>query len=361
MSKKNTPELRIGKRVVSPDQPTYFIADIAANHDGSLPRAIELIKLASAAGADCVKFQHFRAKHIVSGRGFEDLGGKFDHQSKWEKSVFEVYKEASLDWNWTQVLKAEADKAGVEFMTSPYDFEAVDHVDPFVNAFKIGSGDITWLEIIGHIASKNKPVILATGASSLQDVETAVAVIRSEGVPFSILQCNTNYTGDDSNVSHSNLKVIDSYLELFPDAVVGLSDHTPGDVTVLGAIAKGARIIEKHFTDDNSRSGPDHLFSMNPQSWREMVERSRLLESALGDGFKKVEENELKTVIVQRRSVRFNQRLHSGHVVTRDDLRIVRPAPADSFSPGSVDSIIGRRLIVDVDADQAVSESNFAN
>ena len=361
MSKKDIPELHIGKRVISLVQPTYFIADIAANHDGSLARAIELIRLAAAAGADCVKFQHFRAKQIVSRRGFEDLGGKFDHQSKWEKSVFEVYEEASLDWSWTEVLKAEADKSGVEFMTSPYDFGAVDHVDPFVTAFKIGSGDITWLEIIRHIASKNKPVILATGASTLQDVEAAVAVLRSESVPFSILQCNTNYTGHDSNVSHSNLNVIDAYLELFPDAVIGLSDHTPGDVTVLGAIAKGARIIEKHFTDDNSRSGPDHLFSMNPQNWKEMVQRSRLLESALGDGAKKVEDNELQTVIVQRRSVRFDKKLQTGHVVTHDDLRIVRPAAAGSFSPENVDSIIGRRLLVDVDEDQAVSESNFAN
>ncbi len=145
-------------------------------------------------------------------------------------------------------------------------------------AYKIGSGDITWLEAIDHMASKGKPVILATGAATLAEVENAVASITRHGVPYSVMQCNTNYTGVSENLHHIHLNVLNTYRERFPDAVLGLSDHTHGHVSVLGAVAIGARIIEKHFTDDVTKEGPDHHFSMTPATWREMVDRTRDLE-----------------------------------------------------------------------------------
>ena len=137
----------IGSRLVGPDQPTYFIADVAANHDGSLERAKSLMTLAQEAGADCAKFQHFRAEHIVSDFGFKALGGQQSHQASWDKSVFEVYQAASLPWEWTAPLAAHAQQIGIEFMSAPYDLEAVAHLDPYVNAFKVGSGDINWLDV----------------------------------------------------------------------------------------------------------------------------------------------------------------------------------------------------------------------
>ena len=163
----NVPDrtLTIQGQTIGEASPTYFIADIAANHDGDPGRAKALIHLAAAAGADAAKFQHFAAATIVSDAGFKSLGGQQSHQSSWKKSVFEVYADASVPTRWTQALKDTCDEAGIAFFTSPYDLELVDHVDPFVPAFKVGSGDITWLEIVEHMARKGKPVLIASGAS----------------------------------------------------------------------------------------------------------------------------------------------------------------------------------------------------
>ncbi|MBU6280223.1 MAG: N-acetylneuraminate synthase family protein, partial [Actinomycetales bacterium] len=246
----------IGGRVIGRNEPTYFIADIAANHDGSLERALELMTLAKAAGADCAKFQHFRASHIVSDAGFRALGGQQSHQASWQKSVFEVYEDASLPWEWTAQLAAHGKHIGIEFMSAPYDLEAVAHLNPFVNAFKVGSGDINWLEELRAIAGYGKPVLLATGAASLDDVDRAMEVLQAAGVDIVLMQCNTNYTGGVENARYTNLRVLTQYAERFPGVTLGLSDHTPGHVTVLGAVALGARVVEKHFTDDTSRIGP---------------------------------------------------------------------------------------------------------
>ena len=148
--------LKIGKKRISLKHPTYFIADIGANHDGSIIRAKKLIKLAKFAGADAAKFQHFAAKTIVSDKGFKKMKSESSHQKKWKKSVFEVYKSASINSNWTKILKIYCDKLGIEFMTSPYSLEILNEINPFVKAIKIGSGDITWIDIIKEIAKKKK-------------------------------------------------------------------------------------------------------------------------------------------------------------------------------------------------------------
>ncbi len=148
--------MKIGKHEIGDEFPTYFIADIAANHDGDLDRAKKLIRLAAENGANAAKFQHFEAETIVSDFGFKDLGAQQSHQAKWKKSVFDVYKDASLDLSWTPILKDECDKAGIDFFTSPYSYDLVDHVDEYVPAYKIGSGDITWHGIIEYIAKKKQ-------------------------------------------------------------------------------------------------------------------------------------------------------------------------------------------------------------
>ena len=344
----------IGSAVIGPDAPTYFIADIAANHDGDLERALSLITRAKEAGADAAKFQHFRAEHIVSDYGFRSLGGQQDHQAAWTKSVFETYQDASLPWDWTAVLAEHCQRIGIEFMSSPYDLEAVAHLDPFVNAFKIGSGDINWLEEVAFIASLGKPVILATGASSLDDVHRAMTVLTRAGVDIVLMQCNTNYTGAAANVSFVNLRVLTQFAELFPGAVLGLSDHTPGHVSTLGAVALGARVIEKHFTDDTTRVGPDHGFSLDPITWRAMVDDTRRLEAALGSGIKGVEDNERATEVLQRRCVRAARPLTAGEVLARADVVVLRPAPLVAVPAQDVGLVVGRRVVVDLTEGQHV-------
>jgi sialic acid synthase SpsE len=332
-----SPRLMIGEREIALDRPTYFIADIAANHDGDLDRAKDLIWRAKEAGADAVKFQHFLAEKIVSDLGFRQLGGQIAHQAAWQKSVFEVYRQYSLNRDWDLTLVATARDAGIDWMTTPYDREATDAVADLLLAFKIGSGDVTWLESIEHIASKGKPVLLATGASALVEVERAVDAVLKHNPQLCLLQCNTNYTGSLENLRFVNLRVLQSYAVHWPGLPLGLSDHTPGHATVLGAIALGARVVEKHFTDDCTRVGPDHGFSMTPGTWRE-------LEAALGDGIKRIEENERDSAVVQRRCLRLARDLNAGAVIRREDLVALRPAPKGSFAPWEVDAVVGQRL-----------------
>lgn len=341
--------IRIGKRTLGLEHPTYFIADISANHDGELERAKALVHLCAEAGADAAKFQNFRAAEIVSKHGFEALGG-LSHQAKWKRSVFDVYKSASLPWEWTEPLKKECEKAGIDYFSAPYDFDAVDMLDPYVELYKIGSGDITWDEMLRKIAGKGKPVLLATGASDVGEVLHAVQVIQETNRDLVLMQCNTNYTASLENFRHIHLNVLTTYRSMFPDVVLGLSDHTPGHATTLGAVTLGARAIEKHFTDDNSREGPDHPFSMTPATWREMVDRTRELELALGSGAKFVAENEGDTVVVQRRCLRARRDLPKGTVLSRADLDVLRPAPRDGIFPGDIPRVVGLTLGQDVAA-----------
>lgn len=353
--------LKLGKKLVGRDHPTYFIADISANHDGNLERAKLLIRLCAEAGADAAKFQNFRASKIVSDRGFREMGGQLSHQSKWKKTVFEVYQGASLPWEWTPELRRECEACGIEYFSAPYDLEAVDMLDPYVNLFKIGSGDITWPAMLGKVAAKQKPVLLATGASEMGEVERAVEEILKINPNLVLMQCNTNYTASLENFQHIHLRVLETYREKFPALVLGLSDHTPGHATVLGAVALGARVIEKHFTDDNGRDGPDHPFSMTPSSWREMVDRTRELEYALGASRKFVAENEQQTVVVQRRCLRATADLKAGTILEEEMLEALRPAPKDAVMPFELSRVIGRKLIRDVTQGEHLRWTLLAN
>lgn len=337
-------KIKINKKVISEKSKTYFIADIAANHDGSLSRAKKLIRLAAINGADAAKFQHFKAKTIVSKYGFSKIG-KITHQKKWKKSVFEVYKDASINALWNVQLQKECRKYKIDFLTSPYDLEYVNEVNKFIPAFKIGSGDITWKDIIIKIAKKKKPVLIATGASKLSEVIAAVKLISKYNKKIVIMQCNTNYTNSIENFKYINLNVLNQYKVLFKNKVLlGLSDHTPGCETVLGAVTLGARIIEKHFTDNNNRNGPDHKFSMNPSSWKRMILATRNLEESLGNGKKIVEKNENEARIVQRRGAWAKYNLSKGIKLKKNMINFLRPCPKNSISIFKVDKLIGKKL-----------------
>lgn len=330
---------KIKNRIIDLNNPTYFIADIAANHDGNFNKALELIYAAKEAGADGAKFQHFKAETIVSKKSFDRMRSKLDHQKSWKKSVFQVYKDASINFNWTDKLKKACKKIKIDFFTAPYDLEYIDKLEKYVSAYKIGSGDITWLESLEKISKKNKPVILATGASTISEVKQAVKLILRKNKNLSLMQCNTNYTGSLENFKYINLNVLKTYKKLFPKITLGLSDHTPGHATVLGAIALGARIVEKHFTLSNKSIGPDHSFSMNPSNWREMIDRSRELELSLGSEIKKIEKNELQTAVVQRRGAHLIKDVEKNQKINLKDLIFLRPALKDSIKPNEIKKI----------------------
>jgi N-acetylneuraminate synthase len=335
-------EIIIGNRKIGLKYFPYFIADIAANHDGDINRALRLIELAKEAGADAAKFQNFKAEKIVSDVGFKQLG-QMSHQKEWKKSVFETYQDASIPLDWTPLLKKKCDEVGIEYFTSAYDFEAVDAVENYVNCYKVGSGDITWTNMLEYIAKKGKPVLLATGASNFSDVSRAVTVINNYNHKIIIMQCNTNYTATIENFEHINLNVLNSFKHDYPNVILGLSDHTKGYTTVLGAIALGARVIEKHFTDDDNRNGPDHHFSMVPIEWKQMVKVSSELFASLGDGIKKIEKNEEQTFKMQRRSIYMCKPKMKGEHLYDNDIIMLRPYNEDGFAPYEVDLVLGKK------------------
>lgn len=337
--------ITVNGRSISIDQPSYFIADIAANHDGDLERAKALIWLAKEAGADAAKFQHFKAEKIVSDLGFKSLGSQQSHQANWKKSVFEVFQDYECNREWNQELIQTAAQAKIDFITTPYDTDAVDELDPYLPAYKIGSGDITWIEFIEYVAKRNKPLFIASGASNLADVERAVAAALQHNRQLVLMQCNTNYTGSLENFKFINLNVLKSYALKYPEMILGLSDHSPGHATVLGAIALGARVVEKHFTDDASRVGPDHGFSMTPKTWREMVDRSRELENALGDGIKRVEPNETQTASLQQRCLYLTRDIGAGEILSAADVEALRPVQDNSFKPYELVTAIGKKML----------------
>ena len=208
----------------------------------------------------------------------------------------------------------------------------------------MGSGDITWLELIAYIAAKQKPYMIATGASTMNDVQRAVSSALKINPQMCLMQCNTNYTASLENFKYIHLNVLNTYREIYPDLVLGLSDHTPGHSSVLGAITLGAKVVEKHFTDCCNREGPDHAFSMNPKTWREMIDRARELENALGFGIKMVEKNELETVVLQRRAICLLDDIAKGTILRREHLTMLRPCPDDAIPPYDIEKCIGRKV-----------------
>lgn len=337
-------KFRIGNKYVGHKCPAYFIADIAANHNGNINKAIDLIYSAADSGANAAKFQHFEAETIVSDFGFKQLGRQKSHQATWKKSVFEVYKKASLPFKWTPILQKHCQKAGIEFLTSPYSLELVEKVNKYVSAFKVGSGDITWFEIIKKMSQKNKPVIIATGASTEKEVNNVINYVSKINKNLCIMQCNTNYTANYENFKFINLNFLEYLKKKYPNLILGLSDHTLGHSTVLGAITLGAKIIEKHFTLSNSLIGPDHKFSMTPKTWKDMVTACRELEWSLGNGIKKVEKNEKETVILQRRSIRAARNIIKGTRLKIKDVSILRPCPKNSIEPNLLKKIISKKI-----------------
>ncbi len=343
---------KLHDRIIGPNYPTYFIADIAANHDGDLQRAKLLIRLAKQAGADAAKFQNFDAPKIVSDYGFSHMNAQVSHQASWKKSVTEVYRAASIPFEWTLTLMEECNEVGIHYFSSPYDFEAIDFLDQYVEIYKAGSGEIDWIEALERMARKGKPFFVATGASTIGEVQRAVHAILKINKQLVLMQCNTNYTASPKNYDYLHVNVLKTYAAMFPDVILGLSDHTHALAPVLAAVTLGARVIERHFTDSNEREGPDHKFAMNPENWAKMVEETRLLERSLGGADKFIAENEKDTAIVQRRCLRAAREIKAGEVFTRKMIDVLRPATPGAIKPYEIPDVIGTKALHDFELGQ---------
>jgi sialic acid synthase SpsE len=346
--------IQVGDFNLTQNSKSYIIAEIGANFDSSLEIAKKYCLAAKEAGADCAKFQSFKAEKIASDGGFKQMKLKGVHGT-WDKSVYEVFKSVEFPREWHKPVSDYCKEIGIDFSTSPYDFEAVDLcIELNVPFIKIGSGEITWLEMIEKIALTQKPIFLATGDATMSEIDDAIKTIESTGNKNVVLmQCITNYP---SQIESANINVLKTYSSAF-DILTGYSDHSPGNVVVLGAIALGAKVIEKHFTLDKNGKGPDHPHSMDFNEFKSMVDDIRNLELAMGSTRKFVVEEEQETVYVQRRGLYINKDMKKGDIITDKDIAVLRPALG--IYPKYKNTVIGHPLHQDIKKDTPLTWDHF--
>jgi len=330
-------EIRVGNRYVGDGEPVYIIAEIGSNFDGDLSSALKLIDLAKSCGCDCAKFQSFLPDKIINKKAF---GSKSSFQANWSKSVYDTYKDASLPREWHRKLADHCKEIGIDFMSSPYDKEAVDLLDSLdVTAFKIGSGEITNLEFLEYVGSKKRPVILGTGASNMEEIEDAVTTIRNtNNNDIILLQCVTQYP---SPIEYSNIRAMVTLKEAF-DCQVGYSDHSDGNITIIGAVSLGACVIEKHFTNNRNKIGPDHPFAADVSQMTLITHSVREIEKALGSSIKQLTEIEKETVIIQRRGLYTRQDWKQGARITRNMVDVLRPY--NGLEPKCLSTLLGMKV-----------------
>jgi len=327
----------------------FIIAEAGVNHNGKLKLAYKLVDKAKEAGVDAVKFQTFNPKKLVS-----KMAKMATYQKKnigKEKTQQEMLSELSLKKEDFLKIKDYCDKNGIMFLSTPFDEDSADFLEPLVPYFKIGSGEITNLPFLRHIASKRKPIILSTGMSYLGEVETAVNTIKAMNseIELYLLHCTTNYP---CPINEVNLKAMHTLREAFK-LPIGYSDHTQGIEVPIAAVAMGAQIIEKHFTLDNTMEGPDHKASLEPEELKEMALKIRNIELALGDGIKKPNESEIKIKQVARKVLVINRNLEKDDEIKRAYIEIKRAGKG--ISPYDLEKVIGRRLVKKIDEDEPLT------
>lgn len=323
-------KIRLADRWIGEGEPCFIIAEVGSNHDGSLGTAKTLIKIAKDAGADAVKFQTFKAEKKVS--------------KKMLPRMFNVLKRYELKPEWHPELKGLAEKLGIIFLSTPFDEENVDLLDRMdVPAFKVSSGDLTYLPLLRHIAKKAKPIILSTGGANLAEIEEAINTIKNErNGEVILLHCVMDYP---AKIEDANIRAMTTLRDSF-HLPVGYSDHSLGTLVPLAAIAMGASIIEKHFSLDRSLPGPDHPFALEPHELKRMIRDIRLLEKTMGNGIKHATINERNIIPIGRRSLVASQDIPKGTTLSREMIKILRPAKG--IAPKYLDLVLGRKTKVDI-------------
>jgi sialic acid synthase SpsE len=332
--------VRLGTREVGPGRPCYVIAEAGANHDRDLDVARRLIDVAAEAGADAVKFQTYSGRTLYSTKT-----PRFDYLGELgAKPAHELLDDIALPREWQPILAAHCRDAGIEFLSSPFDRAAVDELDALdVAAYKIASFELVDVPLIEYTASKGR---------ALGEIEDAVYAARAAGAPdLCLLQCASLYP---SPAHIMNLRAIPTMAAAF-DAPVGLSDHTLGLHVAAAAVALGASLLEKHFTLDRTRSGPDHPFAIEPGELKELVAHVRDVEAALGDGVKRgpSDEERVEMYAKARRSVVAARAIPAGTRVTREMLTIKRPG--HGIAPKLIEALVGRVAAVDIDDDEVLT------
>jgi len=346
--------IELDQRKIGPDNPCFIIAEAGVNHNGDLNMARQLIDVAIEAKADAVKFQTFKADHVMT--PFAPKASYQKDATGPEESQLDMVRKLELSKEAHEELASYAMERGILFMSTPFDEPSVDLLDGLgIPIFKIPSGEITNLPFLEYVSNKKKPIIMSTGMSTLGEVETAVEIVSDTGNnQLVLLHCVSNYPAAPADV---NLLAMLTMRQAF-GCPVGFSDHTLGIEIPIAATALGACVIEKHFTLDRSLPGPDHQASLEPDQLAEMIRAIRNVEVSLGDGKKHPAHREIEIAKIARRSLVAAQDINSGTMIEKDMISIKRPGTG--LHPPMLNQLIGRRTRIDISAGEILTLSMFS-
>jgi len=333
--------IQIKNRKIGDGYPAYIIAEMSANHSGSIERAKEIIRAAKESGADCVKIQTYTPDTLTI-----DCDNEYFHidNGTWEgENLYKLYGKAYTPWEWQKELKEEADRIGIDFFSTPFDVSSVEFLEELsVEFYKIASFEMVDLPLLRHIASKGKPIIMSCGMGTEEEINEALEAIYETGNrEVAILKCSSAYPAISDDM---NLKTIADMKAKF-EIPVGLSDHSMGYLGAVTAVALGANVIEKHFCISRAIENPDASFSMEPAEFKEMVDKIRQVEKAMGKVSYGASDQE-KNSLVFRRSIFVTKDLKKGDVLSKENVRVIRPGYGEK--PKYIDDILGMQVQSDV-------------
>lgn len=328
--------IRIGERTIGDGAPCFIIAEAGSNHNGRLEQALRLIEVAAEAGADAVKFQLFRADRLYpKGAGASDY-------LKIDRSIYDIIEEMEMPYDWLPRLAGYCRQKQILFLCSVFDEESVDRLDPFVPAHKVASYEMTHLPLVQAIARKGKPVFVSTGTANFEEVGETVQAFRETGnESLALMQCTGAYPAP---LDALNLRALVQLKSAF-HVPAGLSDHSRDPwVAPMAAAALGANLLEKHFTLSNRLPGPDHAFAVEPEELRQMIQKVREVEQALGTGEKRVQEAEQEMRRFARRSIYAVKNIQAGETLTKENMAVLRSGKlSEGLPPKEYPSVMGRR------------------
>jgi N-acetylneuraminate synthase/sialic acid synthase len=340
--------LQVGRTLIADDGPCFVVAEIGHNHQGSVEQAKRLFDEAKRCGADAVKLQKRDNRSLYTADFFNK---PYENENSFGPT-YGAHREA-LEFGRAEYeeLRAYAAELGIEFFATAFDFPSVDFLAELdVALFKVASGDLTNTPLLRYVAEVGKPVVFSTGAGTLDDVRRAYDTVAEVNEQVALLQCTAGYPAEWHEL---DLRVIQTYRELFPDAVVGFSSHDNGIAMAVVAYILGARIVEKHFTLNRALKGTDHRFSLEPQGLRKMIRDLGRTHVALGDGTKTMYPSETEPAMKMAKKLVAAADLGAGHTLRREDIAL--KSPGDGLPPYELDRFVGRTLRHPVRADMALT------
>ncbi len=350
----NVKKIQIGNTFIGEDFPCFIIAEAGVNHNGDMEIAKQLVDVAKSAGADAIKFQTFKAEKLLRKDAPKAKYAK--ENSNTDESFFDMIKKLELSFEMHEILQKYCKSKGIMFLSTPFDMESADFLEKLdVAAFKISSGDIDNFPLFSHLMQKKKPILFSTGTADLSEVQDTVHFLESHKYEdFALFQCTSAYPTPFHSV---NLKVLLKYREMFPNYVIGFSDHSEGIILGAAAVSLGAKIIEKHFTLDRNMSGPDHKASLNPGELVGYIESIRNTELALGNSNKILMPVEKEVKFVARKSIVAKRDIDGGKIISLDDITYKRPA--SGISPKKYMSIVGKKSKYRIIKEKVLSWDDF--